>query len=316
MDKEKYIIENFFLPLAKNEEALQLQNDAALLKKKNLVISTDMMVEDQHFKKKDDPKILAKKLVRINLSDIAAMGAVPYGFFLNLAVPRNNVDEWIKRFSLGLSEDIKQFDIKLFGGDLSHSSTIFLSMTILGKINKICHDNNYSKVGSDIYVSGNIGDAPLGFEFSKNFNCFDGPKNKKLKLINKYYIPEPRINLGLSLLNKVDFCTDISDGLVREISRVASQSKLQANIFLENIPFSSEVKSIINMNDKKKIHEIILNGGEDYELLFSSSSNNRKKIDKIKNITRIGNFSNGRGLKVFDRKFQNINLKKKGFSHF
>jgi len=104
--------------------------------------------------------------------------------------------------------------------------------------------------------------------------------------------------------------------LVREILRVASQSKLQANIFLENIPFSSEARSIIKMNDKKKIHEIILNGGEDYELLFSSGSNNRKKIDKIKNITRIGNFSNGRGLKIFDRKFQHINLKKKGFSHF
>ena len=316
MDKEKYIIENFFLPLAGNDEALQLQNDAALLKKQNLVVSTDMMVEDQHFKKNHDPKILAKKLLRINLSDIAAMGATPYGFFLNLALPKNNVEEWIKKFSFGLSDDMKLFDIKLFGGDLSQSSKIFLSMTILGKIKNKCHNKNYSNINSDIYVSGNIGDAPLGFEFSKNFNCLNGSKINKLTLINKFNLPEPRVNIGLRLLNKVDFCTDISDGLVREIFRVANYSKIQANIFIEDLPISVEAKSIINMNEKRRVFEIILNGGEDYELLFSARSENRKIIEKIKNIKRIGNFSKGSGLNIYDKNHQNLNLVKKGFSHF
>ena len=98
MNNEKKLIEKYLLPLAKNKESLFLKNDAAYFKKQNLVISTDMMVEDKHFKKSIDPNLLAKKLVRINLSDIAAMGAVPDGIFLNIALPKSNIQHWLKAY--------------------------------------------------------------------------------------------------------------------------------------------------------------------------------------------------------------------------
>ena len=132
MNNEKNLIEKYLLPLAQNKESLFLKNDAAYFKKQNLVISTDMMIEDKHFKKSIDPNLLAKKLIRINLSDIAAMGAVPDGI-LNIALPKSNVQDWLKAFTSGLKSDMKKFNLKLYGGDMSSSDKIFLSLTVLGK---------------------------------------------------------------------------------------------------------------------------------------------------------------------------------------
>ena len=98
MDKERQIIDKFFLPLAQNKESLQLSRDAAFFKDENLVISTDMMLENQHFTPDCNPKLIAKKLLRINLSDLAAMGAIPYGFFLNIALPKKKIDKWLTNF--------------------------------------------------------------------------------------------------------------------------------------------------------------------------------------------------------------------------
>ena len=95
-----------------------------------------MMIEDRHFDKSYDPLILSKKLLRINLSDLAAMGATPYGFLLNISIPPKNYNNWFERFCLGLDQDMKKFNVKLFGGDLSSSSKTFLSITIFGHVKK------------------------------------------------------------------------------------------------------------------------------------------------------------------------------------
>ena len=159
MNNEKKLIKKYFLPLAQNKESLFLKNDAAYFKKQNLVISTDMMIEDKHFKKSIDPNLLAKKLIRINLSDIAAMGAVPDGIFLKIALPKSNVQDWLKAFTSGLKSDMKKFNLKLYGGDMSSSDKIFLSLTVLGKTDNYCHKKNYTKSNSEIFVTGCIGDA-------------------------------------------------------------------------------------------------------------------------------------------------------------
>ena len=316
MDREQNILEEYFLPLVKNSESLYLKNDAAYFKNKKLVISSDMMLEDQHFTRDYDPKIIAKKLLRINLSDIAAMGAVLYGFFLNVAVPKKNINRWLEKFVYGLREDMYKFNLKLFGGDLSCSSKIFLNVTILGKTKQYAHIRNFTKSNSDIYVSGNIGDAPLGFEIKKNLNKFLCSLKTKKKLLNKFYLPEPRLELGSKLLNKVEFCTDLSDGLLRDLLIIADRSKKQANIFLDKIPISSELQEILSKNKKKQIWEIILSGGEDYELLFSLNKKNIKKINNLGNISKIGFFSKGRGVKFFDCKGNQFLPKNEVFCHF
>ena len=154
MDIENKIIEELLRPLAVNKESLKLTNDGAyLFKKREMVVSTDMMIEGKHFDKSYNPKILASKLLRVNLSDLAAMGANPYGVMLNIAVPKKNSVTWVKDFCKGLKKDLKKFKLKLFGGDLSESSKIFLSATIFGFVTKRFLKQSIASEGSHIYVS-------------------------------------------------------------------------------------------------------------------------------------------------------------------
>jgi len=318
VNQEQKILKNFFYPLAKNKEAMELKNDAAyLFKKKKMIVSSDMMIEGKHFDKNYDPKILARKLLRVNLSDVAAMGATPYGYTLNVAIPKKNHNVWLKRFTSGLKLDGNKYGLKLFGGDLSESSQIFLSATIFGFIKNNFHNSTSASIGSEIFVGGNIGDAALGFEILKNRN--QKKTNNKNFFLKKLYLPNPQITLGISLLGIAEFCTDLSDGLISELDNISENSELKANIFLKNIPLSKNAKSeIAKTKDKKKKWEVILTGGEDYKLLFSVKQNrlNLLKQNNIKNIIKIGYFSRGNGVDVYDLSEKKINFKKKGFCHF
>ena len=259
-DHELNAIKKFFLPLAQNRESLKLSTDGALINK-DIVVSSDMMIEGTHFKNSDDPKKLAQKLIRINLSDLAAMGSLPYGYILNLAVPKI-CDKWLKAFSAGLSVDSKKYKIKLFGGDLVRSSKIFISMTIFGKKIKKLHTSSEAKNGSDIFV------------------------------------------------------TDISDGVYSELNRISKKSNLGCVIYTDLIPLSSKLKRILKQNSYDKIFNLILAGGEDYQLLFSAKKSMSKKLSKIKGIFKIGYFKSGNGIKLMKNNFETYNLKIKSFSHF
>ena len=321
MSKESEIIKNFFLPLASNKESMGLLNDGALIqfaKNEKVVISSDMMIENQHFDKNFDPKLLAKKLLRVNLSDIAAMGAKPYGYLLNLAIPKKKHLTWLSLFVQGLKEDQKKFGLKLFGGDLSNSSVIFLSATILGKVKKNILMNKYAKAGSDIFVSGYLGDSAITFDLIKRKKIKNIDAKFKKYLIKRHFLPEPKIKLGMSIINIAEACTDISDGLIGDIKKISQQSNLCANIFCEKIPLSPPVKNILSLSkNKKKIWESILIGGEDYELVFSVAKTKIKKLSNLKEkIQKIGFFSKGNGIKVFDSKGKILELNKESFSHF
>ena len=236
-----------------------------------MIITTDMLVEDIHFDKRYDPEILARKLLRVNLSDLAAMGASPYGYTLNVAIPKKRLN-WLKKFANGLALDNKNFRIKLFGGDLSLSSKIFLSATFLGVVEKNFHKKSKAFEDSEIYVGGSLGDAAIGLNILNKKMSFT--ENKYF--LDKLFLPEPQINLGKSLNGIADFCTDISDGLINELELIATNSKLKANIFKSEIPVSVETSKILKKSRlKKKILELVLTGGEDYKLLFSVRKNKK-----------------------------------------
>ncbi len=319
MNEEQKIIQKYFLPIANNPESLHLSNDAAFInKKKNMVISSDMMIENVHFDKLDDPFCLAQKLLRVNLSDIAAMGAKPYGYMLNLSIPKLNHKSWLKKFCGGLAKDTERFNLKLFGGDLGSSKNIFMSVTIFGLVSEKFHKKMVAQEGSEIFVSDNLGDAAIGLQIKKGkFSKLE----KKIKnfFLGKLNLPTPQIKLGESLLGIADFCKDISDGFLKEIKFVSENSNLQANIFLSEIPLSSHLKNIYNnVQDKKKIWEYILCTGEDYQLFFSVSPKKKYllKKKKIKNIKCIGYFQKGRGLLIRDENKKIIKFHNDGFSHF
>lgn len=330
MTSEMELIKKYFIPLSKNKESLELKNDGAwiLNKKYSFVISTDMMIEDTHFKKKDCPKMLAKKILRVNLSDIAAMGAKQYGYVLNLALPKSKTKGWLKDFCDGLKEDQSFFKLKLFGGDLSISDKIFLSITILGKVdNKKIHSLNTAKKNSDIYVSGKIGDSIMGYllKSNKKFSFLKKilDQSQTDYLHESHQLPNPELDLGSSLLNFADSCTDISDGLLMELDKISKFSGIKANIFLEKIPLSDTLKKIFKVSsiNKNKVWNEILAGGEDYKLVFSVNRklNNSKsfiKLSKKFKFTKIGFFSKGEGVDVLNKKGLKVNFKKIGFSHF
>ena len=319
MNEEQKIIQKYFLPIANNPESLQLSNDAAFInKKKNMVISSDMMIEDIHFDRLDDPFCLAQKLLRVNLSDIAAMGAKPYGYMLNLSLPKLNHKLWLKKFCKGLAEDTKKFNLKLFGGDLGSSKNIFMSVTILGLVSQQFHKKMIGHEGSEIFVSNTLGDAGIGLQIKKGkFSKLKKPA--KNFFLSKLNTPIPQIKLGKSLLGIADFCKDISDGFLKEIRFISEISNLQANIFLSKIPLSRHLKNIYdNMQDKKKFWEYILCSGEDYQLFFSVGPEKKYllKKKKIKNIKCVGYFQKGSGLVIRDENKKIIKFNNDGFSHF
>lgn len=324
MSNENKIINNFLRPLALNKESQNLKNDAAVLDKvsSNYVISSDMMIENIHFYKGDDPKTLAKKLLRVNLSDLAAMGCRPYGYILNLGLPKSNTNIWLKSFCNGLRIDQKYFNLKLLGGDLSKSKVIFLSVTIIGKKEKCILNCCTAKNGSDIFVSGTVGDAALGLFLKQNPN-FSVDEKLKNFFLNKLHNPFPKIELGQGLCGYADSCTDISDGLIMDIKKISSLSSLKSTIFLKQIPLSIQAKKM-----KKKFKndnffwEKVITGGEDYELVFSMSKVKQKVFFKkqfkyLRKIKKIGFFEKGNGCRVVNLNDKDFIFKKKiGYSHF
>ena len=326
MNKERKLIEQFFVPLSSKRESLQLKNDAACItkNKKSLIISSDMMVQDIHFDVNDCSFLLAKKLLRVNLSDMAAMGSDPYGYMLNIAIPSKLTGNWLKKFCNGLKEDQKLYNIKLFGGDFSSSEKIFLSITIFGKKNSKIHRLDNANESSDIYVSGTIGDSVFGFLFK---NDKENKIKKKMSLGSlkylheRYSLPQPRVALSKKILKYSDSCTDISDGLVPDLDKISKYSMIGSDIFLNKIPLSEPLKKVFNLfSNKKKFWNFVLGGGEDYELIFSVPSKKKKSFKKNNflnpKLTKIGRFTKEKRMKIYDLNFKSLKFKKIGYSHF
>ena len=305
-------IDKYFRPLT-NKFALNLKNDAAIFNQKSsfdLIISTDSLVEGIHFFGNEDPADIAKKSLRVNLSDIAAMGAKPIFYNLSLSVPKIKASQFIPKFVKGLQDDQEVFDIKLIGGDLTSSlKHINITITIFGKSSKgksIPRDG--ARIGDCLYVSGILGLSKIGLDnYNSNFKELQEAKRK-------YLLPQPRVDLGISLKNIANSMIDISDGLVQDASHLAKNSELTVELNLTKIPLPN-IKKI----DKKLILDSALYGGDDYELLFSCDpfyENSLVKLSSKMNLklTKIGIF------KKFNKeylKFKNDNSKpKNSYLHF
>ena len=305
-------IDKYFRPLT-NKFALNLKNDAAIFNQKSsfdLIISTDSLVEGIHFFGNEDPADIAKKSLRVNLSDMAAMGAKPLFYNLSLSVPKVKASQFIPKFVKGLQVDQEMFDIKLIGGDLTSSlKHINITITIFGKSIKgksIPRDG--AKIGDCLYVSGILGLSKIGLDnYNSNFKELQEAKRK-------YLLPQPRVDLGISLKNIANSMIDISDGLVQDATHLAKNSELTVELNLSKIPLPN-----INKVDKKLILDSALYGGDDYELLFSCNpfyENSLVKLSSKMNLklTKIGIF------KKFNKeflKFKNNNSKpKNSYLHF
>ncbi|MGH1478555.1 MAG: thiamine-phosphate kinase [Geminicoccales bacterium] len=298
--------------------ALDLSDDAALLEPTEgmqLVIAKDALIEGVHFFAHDPAEQIAQKLLRVNLSDMAAMGATPRGYLLALMRSRNLPHEWLTRFTAGLGDDQGAFGIVLMGGDtVVTSGPLSFSVTMLGEVPRgQALRRSGARSGDDIYVSGTLGDAALGLAVLQG--RLSPPMNASNFLIERYRLPRPRLGLGEALRGVAHAAIDISDGLVADLGHVLMASSLGAEICTAQLPLS---KAAAN---QRGALEAALTGGDDYELLFTAHPEQRPAIQAIGEqqkvaLTPIGSIKDTEALKVVDQDGHPITIEGAGWQHF
>ncbi|MBL1420310.1 MAG: thiamine-phosphate kinase [Alphaproteobacteria bacterium] len=307
--REKDIIAKYFSPLSRNAKgADELKDDIAVLGNLGsglLAINMDTLVAGTHFFPSDDPTILAQKALRVNISDLASKGAVPFGYFLSLALPKDANEAYVEAFAHGLSIDQRNFNLSLLGGDTVKTKGPFtITVTILGLLsNSEIPRRSTAKLGDDIYVSGTIGDGALGLLAHPDYRGETNLTAKYSRHISHYLCPEPRVELQTIISQYANASMDISDGLLGDLNNILINSKLGAKVNVDQIPFSEETKSILQ--NEMDMLPAILTGGDDYEILFTADPKHADDIKKHSknlhfNLTKIGNITDGSKLELFD----------------
>ena len=258
-------------PLTKGApEALGLLDDAAAIPARpgfDLIVTTDMIVEGVHFLPSDPLDLVARKLLRVNLSDLAAKAAEPYGWFLSVSWPKRC--GWIEReaFARGLAEDQDAFGLKLLGGDTTSApGPLTASATLLGWVpSGQAPLRAGAQAGDVVLVSGVIGDGWLGLKAA--LGEIDAPG-----ALARYRLPEPRLGLR-GALAAAHACADISDGLLADAGHIAIASGLGVEIDLERLPLSADgLRRVEGASDRAAALIDLASGGDDYELVCAAAS--------------------------------------------
>lgn len=317
-------IREFFVPLA-GPGSLGLGDDAALIEcppGRRIVATVDQAVEGVHFLPDDPPELVAKKLLRRNLSDLAAMGAVPRHYLVTSALPKSRGDDWVRRFALGLDEDQRRFGIGLLGGDsTSTPGPAVLTLTAFGEVSAGAEIRRTgARPGDTVWVSGTIGDAFLGLKVLRKDEALVGlgPAYEQA-LIARYRLPDPRVELGPRLYGIAHALIDVSDGLVADLGHICEQSDVAATVRLASIPLS-EAAAVLVENDPA-LRPRLATGGDDYELLFTAPPEQAAAIAALSSalglpISEIGTVGAGSGVRLVDADGGEVALASPGWRHF
>ncbi|BFU59782.1 MULTISPECIES: thiamine-phosphate kinase [Rodentibacter] len=239
-----------------------------------LAITTDTMVENTHFLPTISAADLAYKAVATNLSDLAAMGAVPKWISLALTLPK--IDKyWIADFSRSLLQILKNYNVTLIGGDTTKGA-LSITITAQGLIEKgraLCR--HQAKVGDLIYVSGTLGDSSAGLQMLLSGKSAVNSDDEFLQ--QRHFRPIPRITLGRALMGIANAAIDISDGLISDLGHILNRSQCSAEIELSALPLSS---ALLSHHNRTQAELLALSGGEDYELCFTVSAENQAKFEE------------------------------------
>ncbi len=311
---EFQIIARHFAKLA-GPGALGLADDAAVLTPpagRQLVISADAMVQGVHFLPEDPPQTIGRKLLRVNLSDLAAMGAAPLGYLLTVSVPKATGESWFAGFAAGLAEDQERFGISLLGGDTTSTpGPISLSVTVLGHVAPgEAVTRAGARAGDGIWVTGTIGDGALGLRVLRGE--LGDPSGF---LAGRYRLPQPRLGLGLA--GVVSAAMDISDGLLQDLGHVCRACGLGAEIQAAWVPLSDAARGA-----GPAWLPVCLTGGDDYELLLAVPPASEPALRQTcaaaqLAVTRIGTFlADAAAFKVLDGAGAVMSLDQAGWSHF
>jgi thiamine-monophosphate kinase len=306
-------------PLAADSPgALDLLDDAALLdppQGAELVLTKDAMVAGVHFLADDPPAQIAQKLLRVNLSDLAAMGAAPLAYLLALARAKDTAEAWLAEFCHGLAQDQAEFGIALLGGDtVSTPGPLTLSLTAIGQLPQgQALRRSTARAGDDIWVSGTLGDSALGLKVLQGE--LEAPPEVRAHLTRRYRLPSPRLALGQALRGIASAALDISDGLLADLGHILETSQVGAEIQADALPLSPAARALPGAR------EAALAGGDDYELLFTAPPERRPRIAVLSErlalpLTRIGRIERGAGVRALDEEGCEMSVAATGWQHF
>ena len=316
------LIRELFAPLAADEPgALGLLDDAALIAPRpgfELVTAIDTIVEGVHFLPADPPFDVARKLMRVNLSDLAAMGARPRAYLLGLAVPDALDFDWLRDFARGLASDQVRFGITLAGGDTTATTgPPCLSLTAIGEVEPgraLLRSN--AAPGEHVYVSGTVGDAALGLRVLRGEDT-GLPEDAREAAVVRYRLPEPRLSLGMAV--PASAAVDVSDGLVADLGHICAASGLGARIEAARVPLSGPARAALELGAVGIAD--VLTGGDDYELVFTAPADRgnavREAAARVRvPVTRIGAMTEGEGVSVVDEAGAAMEIGRAGYAHF
>ena len=273
------LIKRYFLRKSlQNDVILSVGDDCAITSIPTgyqLAITTDTLVEGTHFLPSISPADLAYKSVAVNLSDLAAMGAMPTWMSLALTLPEIK-EAWLAEFSQSLFAILDRYGVSLIGGDTTKGS-LSITLTAQGFLpeNKGLF-RHQAKVGDWIFVSGFLGDSAAGLDLLLQNRKIENESDRYL--IQRHLRPTPRVELGLALRSFSCCALDISDGLLADLEHILERSQVGAEIYLENLPLS---RHLCTQYEQTQAEILALTGGEDYELCFTVSEEKREEMEQV-----------------------------------
>jgi thiamine-monophosphate kinase len=323
MSGEDRLIARFFQPIATHPGALGLTDDAAFIKPPldcDLVLKTDAIIGGVHFFTDDAARDVARKALRVNLSDLAAKGARPLGFLLSLALPKETGDDWLAGFAEGLRGDAVLYGCPLFGGDTDRTpGPVTVSIAMFGSVPEGTMVRRAgAKAGDRVFVSGTIGDAALGLALRKGapWTLSDAQRQH---LTSRYLLPQPRNALAEAVRTHASAAMDVSDGLAGDFAKLCRASKVAAEIEAERVPLSDAAKAVLAA--EPAMLETALTGGDDFEIVCTvpsakaASFRAAAQAAKVA-VTEIGEIKAGDGACFVGAAGQALAFKRASFSHF
>lgn len=268
------LIEEYLSPLS-GEGSFALRDDAAILavpEDHDLVVTTDAIAETVHFLAGTDPETIARKAVRVNLSDLAAKGARPFALSLALGLPQDWTRRWIAAFAKGLESDCQEYRLTLSGGDTFRSPAgAVIAITAFGAVKRGGYAARPGAApGARLYVTGTIGDAVLGLDLARRAGDLS-PEAEDADtrfLIGRYDLPRPRLAAAPLIAEYASAAIDISDGFAGDLEKLCAASRLSVRLAADRVPLSAAARRYRAAHADCRL-ETLLSGGDDYELLIA-----------------------------------------------